>query len=174
MVNRKKRLEPEVWLRGPVAGFDAFLIPVAHSLMQAKEELQWLAATTPPRLEWARGGEAATIGFHVQHIAGSVDRLLTYARGEGLTTGQFEAFRAEADPEAPRPPLSDLVKKALAMLDHALDQLRSTSRETLLEPRQVGRAGLPTTVIGLLVHVAEHTTRHVGQAVTTAKLMAER
>ena len=118
---------------------------------------------------WTRAGGAASIGFHVQHIGGSIDRLCTYARDERLNEQQLREMKGES--EASERPLPEVAAETLAILDRALAQVRATPAETLLEPRQVGRAGLPSTVIGLLVHVAEHTTRHVGQAITTAVIL---
>jgi uncharacterized damage-inducible protein DinB len=159
----------EVWQRGPLEGFDAYLMPVAHSFLQVKEDLQALIARVPDDKVWARPGGAASIGFHVRHIAGSTDRLCTYARGEVLTAEQVAYARAEGTgPES----LSALVAAAQAGLDKAIQQVRDTPRDSLLSERKVGRAGLPSTTLGLLVHAAEHATRHVGQAMTTAIILA--
>jgi uncharacterized damage-inducible protein DinB len=140
-------------------------MPVAHSFLQVKEELDRLALRVPEDLVWRRPGDAATIGFHLRHIAGSTERLLTYARGETLTAEQLAAARGEA---AASGTLTVLVGDAHAALDRALRQVRETTRESLLTERKVGRAGLPSTTLGLLVHAAEHATRHIGQALTTA------
>lgn len=158
----------EVWLRGPVAGIPALLQPAAHALVQAREEVEALAPTIPIEALWKHRG-AATAGFHLLHMAGALDRLFTYARGEALTDDQKAAARAEATdhPELDGPALAKIVAAAV---DKALDQLRHTDPATLADDRKVGRAGLPTSVIGALFHGAEHTSRHLGQFVTTAKL----
>lgn len=160
---------PEVWMRGPVDGFDAWLMPAVHALLQVREDMQRLRDSVPAAHVWARPGGAASIGFHLRHTGGALDRLLTYARDETLTDDQKRALRTE---EEPGEPLESLVRRADAAIDAALEQLRNTRRETLLEPRGVGRARLPTTVLGLIVHAAEHSTRHLGQAITTARILA--
>ena len=165
---------PEAWLRGPVEGFDPFVMPIVHALIQAREDLASLAATVPPSQVWQRPGGAASIGFHARHLAGALDRLFTYARGEGLTETQKSEMRAEGTPGEPPAPLSELVRGVDLAMARALDQLRATSREALLEPRTIGRAALPTNALGLLFHAAEHCTRHAGQAITTAKVLGER
>jgi uncharacterized damage-inducible protein DinB len=110
------------------------------------------------------------VGFHVRHAAGSLLRLLTYARGEALSPGQLAALTAEQDP-AGRPDAAALMIEFDDAVELALDQLRGTGASELLAPRRVGRAQLPSTVIGLLFHAAEHTQRHVGQMTTTIRLL---
>lgn len=158
----------EAWQRGPVSGFEPLLMPVVHALIQAREELERLIATVPPEHVWRRPGGAASLGFHVRHAGGALDRLFTYARGETLSDAQRAALTAEREPGTPPATLAALVADVSAVIDTAMDQLRATPRDSLLEERKVGRAGLPATVLGLLFHAAEHTTRHVGQAITTA------
>ena len=150
------------------------LMPVAHALVQAREDLQRLASDVPAEQVWLRPGGAASIGFHVKHLGGALDRLFTYARGERLTDAQKEALRAEGEPGTPPTSLLDLVNDASAQIDRALDQLRRTSRDQLLEHRGIGRAQLPSNVLGVLFHAAEHSTRHAGQVITTAKILANR
>jgi GNAT superfamily N-acetyltransferase/uncharacterized damage-inducible protein DinB len=157
----------EAWLRGPLAGFEPVLMPAAHALVQAREDIQHAAEATADQL-WERPGGAASAGFHLQHLAGSLDRLLTYARGESLSEEQRAALAAEGTPGAQ--PLA-LVAAATQAIDAAVDQLRRTAPETLFDLRAVGRARLPATVLGLLFHAAEHTTRHVGQLITTLKVV---
>jgi hypothetical protein len=160
--------QTEAWQRGPVEGFEPLLMPVVHSLIQAREDLARLIATVPLEHVWRRPGGAASIGFHVRHAGGALDRLFTYARGETLSDAQRAALNAEATPGEPPAPLPALVADVDRIIDAAFDQLRATPRTALLDDRKVGRAGLPATVLGLLFHAAEHTTRHVGQAITTA------
>jgi hypothetical protein len=166
--------QTEAWQRGPVEGFDPLLMPVVHALIQVREDLQRLAANVPADRVWMRPGGAASIGFHVRHTGGALDRLFTYARGEALGEAQREAAREEGNPGDPAASLSQVVEHVERILDRAMDQLRSTPRDSLLEPRKVGRAGLPSNVLGLLFHAAEHATRHVGQAITTAKILEGR
>jgi len=143
-------------------------MPVVHALIQAREDLERLVTTVPPEHVWARPGGAASIGFHVRHAGGALDRLFTYARGEALSDAQRTALKAEGEPGDPPVSLSELVTDVSRTIDAAMEQLRLTSADSLLAGRTVGRAGLPATVLGLLFHAAEHTTRHVGQAITTA------
>ncbi|MCC7416152.1 MAG: DinB family protein [Acidobacteria bacterium] len=159
----------EVWQRGPVPGVDSYLMPAAHALLQVKEDLERLAARVPDAKVWERPGGAASIGFHVRHIAGSTERLLTYARGEALTESQLAAARVEGAPGEGT--LRALVDLTQAALDRALEQVRATGRDGLLAERKVGRAGLPSTTLGLMMHAAEHATRHIGQAITTAAVL---
>lgn len=165
---------PETWMRGPIEGIDPMLMPVAHALLQAREELERIAMEIPSDHVWLRPGGAASIGFHVRHLGAALDRLFTYARGERLSDGQKAAFRAEGEPGDPPAALPDLVNDAAAQIDRAMDQLRHTTRDQLLEFRGVGRAQLPSNVLGLLFHAAEHSTRHAGQLITTAKILAAR
>jgi DinB family protein len=160
-------VQTEAWQRGPVPGFDPLLMPVVHALIQAREDLERLITSVPPEYVWRRPGGAASIGFHVRHAGGALDRLFTYARGEALTDAQRAALKAEGEPGDPPAPLAAVVADVGRIIDAAMDQLRATSRDSLLDGRKVGRAGLPATVLGLLFHAAEHTTRHVGQATTT-------
>jgi uncharacterized damage-inducible protein DinB len=162
---------PEAWLGGPIDGVDAFLQPAAHALVQAREDLGRAIVDVSPTTLWRRPNGAASLGFHLRHVAGSLDRLLTYARGAQLDDRQHAALTREAEPGTPPADAATLVDQAREAIDAALEQLRATRREELLEHRAVGRAGLPSTVLGLLFHAAEHTTRHVGQAITTAKLV---
>jgi uncharacterized damage-inducible protein DinB len=162
---------PEVWLRGPVPNVPALLQPVAHSLLQCREELGAQLASVTSEEIWTQPAGAASIGFHVRHAAGSLDRLFTYARGEQLSPGQRAALAAEAQPDlAPNAALR-LVAAFDQGVDDALAQLRRTADSSLLEARHVGRAQLPSTVLGLLFHAAEHTQRHAGQVATTARIV---
>jgi hypothetical protein len=145
---------------------------VAHALVEANEKVQTLLPSLPMDVVWARPGGAASIGFHASHAIGSLDRLLTYARGEALSESQLAALDGEKslgpDGRTPR----DMAAHFAAAVERALVQLRSTSEADLLAKREVGRAKLLSNVIGLLTHAAEHTATHVGQMVTTAKILA--
>jgi uncharacterized damage-inducible protein DinB len=159
----------EVWLRGPIADVDPWLMPFVHSLLQVKEDIDAAASQVDDEQLWMRPGGAASVGFHILHIGQSTERLLTYARGEALTDAQLAAGRREATERMARGPL---LADAHAALDRAIGQVRGTAVSTLLEERKVGRAGLPSTALGLVFHVAEHATRHAGQAITTARIVA--
>ena len=160
----------EVWLRGPVPGVPALLQPVAHALLQAREELAAALADFPPALLNERPGGVASVGFHLQHLTGVLDRTFTYARGEALTPAQQAHLTAETEPLTPNTAtLTRQQQRFSQQVDLALAQLNNTDSALLPERRGVGRAQVPSTVIGLLVHAAEHTTRHLGQLLTTAK-----
>jgi len=163
--------EPEVWLRGPVPDITPLLQPVAHSLLQCRLEVRATVPTLSDGELWATPGGAASAGYHVRHAIGSLDRLFTYARGEQLSMAQQRALATEGKSEEHVGIQGSLVADFDAAVERALDQLRATDPATLLEPREVGRARLPSTVLGLLFHAAEHTQRHVGQLVTTAKIV---
>ena len=161
--------QPEVWLRGPLPGFPALLQPVAHSLLQCREELTArLTGLTPDQI-WTRPGGAASIGFHARHAAGSLDRLFTYARGETLSPAQLAILDDEGTADRAPDSAARLIATFDATVEQALAQLRRTPEATLLEERSVGRKRLPSTVLGLLFHAAEHTPRHLGQIATTVK-----
>ena len=164
--------QSEVWLRGPVEGFEPLLMPAVHALLQAREDLEDLVASVPAEHVWRRPGGAASVGFHVRHMGGALDRLLTYARGETLSDVQKTAARSESEPGEPAQSLREVAADADASIDRALNQLRATPRKELLVPKKVGRAGLPSTTLGLIFHAAEHCTRHAGQAISTAKILS--
>jgi hypothetical protein len=166
--------QPEVWLRGPVDGFPPLLMPVVHALLQVAEDLTMLSDTVPPAHVWEKPGGAASIGFHVRHTGGALDRLLTYARGESLNEAQRTFLSAEGEPGDPPATLVDITSVTLRTIERALEQVRGTDVSSLLEVRRVGRAGLPSNPLGLLFHAAEHSTRHAGQAITTAKILRGR
>jgi len=166
--------DTEPWLRGPLIGVPAVLAPTLYAFAQAREDLaRWTDGLTDAEI-WSRPHGVAPIGFHLRHIAGSVERLTAYMRGEQLTSKQLEAIGHEIDPEAG---LSSSLIELLAEVNEALHKSEQTIRTldaTILEePRAVGRKHLPTTVIGLVVHLAEHTQRHVGELIVTAKLIRE-
>jgi hypothetical protein len=162
---------PEVWLRGALPGVSPLLMPAAHCLLQCREEIVSVAATLTDDEVWARPGGVASPGFHLRHIAGSLDRLLTYARGSQLEKNQMAALRAEGEPGDPPASVESLTALACDGIDFAVATLRATNDSDLMIARSVGRAGLPSNVFGLLFHCAEHTHRHTGQLVTTAKII---
>ncbi|HET9010886.1 MAG TPA: DinB family protein [Gemmatimonadaceae bacterium] len=160
----------EWWQRGPIEGVPPLLQPVAHILLQVRESVDELVENLTES-EWnARPAGVASAAFHVRHITGVVDRLFTYARGEALSEEQFAAIRGEGEPL----PLGDVrrVLDALqARVDAAVAELRTIDAATLGDFRPVGRARLPSTVIGCLVHGAEHAMRHVGQLSVTTRVV---
>ena len=163
--------KPEAWQRGPVAGVPALLQPVAHALLQAREEVNELMKGFPTALLWEKPAGLASPGFHLQHLSGVIDRLFTYARNEQLTPVQLEQLAAEGkDRESPYS-TEELVERFNVQVDKAMEQLMNTGEHDLVEYRAVGRAGLPSTVFGLLFHSAEHSMRHVGQLLVTVAVI---
>ena len=162
------------WLRGPIPGIPALLQPVAHALVDADEDTQKaLASMTSQQLSRRPGDSAAaSAAYHVQHAMGSLDRLFTYARGESLSADQLAALAAEKTIHERAFEPAQLAAEFSAAIERAHSQLRVTRESDLLTVRLVGRAKLPSNTIGLLFHAAEHTARHVGQLMTTAKLVS--
>jgi uncharacterized damage-inducible protein DinB len=160
--------QPEPWLRGPLAGSHALLQPAAHAFIMSIEDCEPALQGLPADRLWVEHSGAASIGFHLRHLAGATDRLLTYARGETLTSAQKAALAAERTPGADA---EELLAGWRDGVEGALAQLAATPESVLLEFRGVGRAQLPSNVLGLLFHAAEHASRHTGQVVTTAKIV---
>ena len=146
-------------------------MPVFYSFTMVREDLAKFTAGVKPEDVWRQVGALPTLGFHLRHIAGSSDRLCTYLMSGELTAEQLAYMKSEGVPGA-------TLEELLAGVDGALrsveDRIRTIDPATLHEPRYIGRKRLPTTVLGLLVHIAEHTQRHLGQAITTAKLLGGR
>ena len=160
--------DTERWLAGPVDKIPGLLQPVAHALLQAEKEISvMLIGFNEDRL-WERPGTVASVGFHLQHIKGVLDRLFTYARGEALTTAQLIYLKGEGEANGS---VKSLLEGITAQIGLALLQLEQTDENTLTTFRGVGRKQIPSTVIGLLFHAAEHTMRHVGQLLVTVKLL---
>jgi uncharacterized damage-inducible protein DinB len=156
----------EVWLRGPVEGVLPVLQPAVHAILQVGEDVLPIVADLTPDQLWARPGNAAAIGFHLLHLPGSLDRLLTYSRGEPLTPAQLEHLAAERTVHEDRPALRHLLAGFAARIEGALAYLRTVPEAGLTAPREVGRQRLPSTTLGLIFHAAEHSSRHAGQIVT--------
>jgi hypothetical protein len=161
----------EVWLSGPVAGVTRELLPAVHALLQSLEDI-------PPAVEglsteqiWSRPGNAASIGFHLQHISGSLNRLLTYARGEQLSDEQIAASRIEKESGSPPRDGATMQKIALTAITNAVEVMRQSPQSELFDAREVGRKKLPSNVFAILFHCGEHTQRHAGQIVTTARIL---
>jgi uncharacterized damage-inducible protein DinB len=159
---------PEPWLRGTLAEVPAAQRAVLHALELAKEDLErWCDGLSDEELN-ARPGGIAPVTFHLRHIARSMDRLLTYAEGKQLSPEQLSVMKSEMDPAGTK---NELLAELVVAIAKSGKRIRSFSREQLEEERHVGKKQLPTSVGGLLVHVADHTQRHVGQAITTAKIV---
>jgi len=160
----------EWWQRGPVDGVPALLQPVAHILLQVRESVEELV-TGLTETQWnARPNNVASAAFHIRHITGVVDRLFNYARGEALSAEQFASLRAEGAPLY-EPEVTEALAALGARIDAAIAELKTIDISTLTDYRPVGRAQLPSTVIGCLVHGAEHAMRHVGQLSVTARIV---
>jgi uncharacterized damage-inducible protein DinB len=158
----------EPWLRGPIEGVHPLLAPAFHAYQQAREDLtHWTDGLSDEQI-WARPHRLTPIGFHLRHIAGSVDRLTTYLKGGQLNVVQIDFLQHEMDEGASR---DELLREVDAALRESEEALRAIDPAALAEPRGVGRQLLPTTVAGLVVHLAEHTQRHVGEAIVTARLL---
>lgn len=162
--------DTEWWQRGPIDGVPAVLQPVAHILLQVRESVGEIVESLT-EAEWnARPGGVAAAGFHVRHITGVIDRLFTYARGEALTPEQFAALRSEGSPVRSAD-VDAMVSSLNGRVEAAVAELRTIDVATLGDFRGVGRAQLPSTVIGCLVHGAEHAMRHVGQLSVTTRIL---
>jgi len=161
----------EVWLRGPLSGVPALLQPAAHALLQALEEISALESKFPNSLLWERPYEVASVGFHLQHLTGVLDRLLTYARQESLTDGQLAYLKTEGKEPFISCTYENLVENFKNQVGRAIDQMTDTDESTLTEIRYVGRARIPSTHLGLIFHAAEHSQRHVGQLLVTARIL---
>jgi uncharacterized damage-inducible protein DinB len=157
--------QPEPWLRGPIEGVDAAVMPVFFSFAQVREDLaRYVTSLTSEQL-W-RKTSSGSIGFHLQHLAGSVDRLTTYLMGDQLSPAQLSALKDESEGAVDVPELLTRVDDALGDSER---RLRTLDPASLYDARSVGRKALPTTVLGLIVHLAEHTQRHLGQVITLCK-----
>ena len=160
----------EWWQRGPIDGIPAILQPIAHILFQVRESVGEIVEALTEQ-EWnARPAGVASAAFHVRHIAGVIDRLFTYARGDALTTEQLAAIQLEGQ-ELLTADVGPALRALSARVDAAVAELRAIDVTTLGNFRGVGRARLPSTVIGCLVHGAEHAMRHVGQLSVTVRIV---
>ena len=161
---------PEVWLRGPLPTIPDLLQPVAHALLQAKEEINEYIKDVDETLLWQKPLGLASVGFHLQHIAGVQDRLFTYAKGESLSEQQLEYLSNEGKGNNAIT-IENLLENLNRQTAISVEELSNTNKVVLTEIRNVGRKQIPSTVIGLLVHAAEHTMRHTGQLLITIKLL---
>ncbi len=161
----------EVWQRGPINEIPALLQPVAHALLQAVEDVDELMYDFPHELLWQRPANVASPAFHLQHLAGVLDRVFTYARNEQLTDFQLQQLNDEDIEMQFTVNVKSLLERFKNQVQIALLQIKHTDEAILKEHRGVGRKQLPSTVIGLFVHAAEHTMRHVGQLSVTVKIL---
>jgi hypothetical protein len=160
--------EAEPWLRSTHAELDPLQRAVLHALELAEEDIdKWCGSLTDAQLN-ARPFALAPVAFHLRHIARSLDRLLSYAEGQQLDATQKAALKSELDEGATR---EAVFAEFSAALQQSTARIRAFSPQQFNDDRGVGRAALPTTIAGLLIHCADHTQRHVGQAITTAKVV---
>ncbi|PWK26859.1 DinB family protein [Arcicella aurantiaca] len=168
MTKPKENLE--VWMRGPIAGLAPLLQPVAHAILQAREEVNLMMIDFPDELIWERPSGVASVAFHLQHLSGVLDRLFTYANNQILNEDQLELLALEAD-STQFLTVKGLLTRFNNQVNKALTQLKNIDEKTLLEPRGIGRKQIPTNLLGLLFHAAEHTQRHTGQLYVTVRIL---
>jgi len=162
--------QPEVWQRGPVPGIPPLLQPAAHALLQAQEEIHGLLNNFNPALFWQQPAGLASPAFHVQHITGVLDRLFTYAKGEALSPLQLHALSIEGKHNEGMG-MEDILTAFDRQIEKAIAQLRQTDAATILDARGIGRKQIPTNVLGLIFHAAEHNMRHTGQLLVTTSML---
>jgi hypothetical protein len=167
----KSTTNPEPWLCGPLEGVSPLTMPAAHALTQSRSDIETHVSGLTIAEVWSEPNGAPSVGFHLRHIAGSIDRLLAYTAGRSLTDEQFRYLASERIPGEPPPDVGQLIAAAQSKIDETLHVIRSIPDDLLFEPRVVGRAQLPTNVFGLLFHIAEHTQRHTGQIISTARII---
>jgi hypothetical protein len=165
--------QPEVWLRGPLPGMPDMVQPVAHALMQVQEEVKELMADFPGELLWERPAGMASPGFHLMHMRGVLERLFTYAEGRQLNFRQLAALDDEGKPPVPIDQVGFLVRELSNQINDVVVDLYQIDASILMKKREVGRAKLSSTVIGLYIHAAEHTMRHLGQLLVTVKVLKD-
>ena len=161
----------EVWQRGPLENIPTILQPVAHALLQAREELDFIMKDFPENLLWERPAGVASPAFHLQHLRGVLDRLFTYAKNKSLTREQLSALSAEGNKEKFNGNVSELINLFNQQVDISINDLRNANTNELTDIRFVGRKKIPSTLMGLYIHSAEHTMRHIGQLLVTVKLL---
>jgi uncharacterized damage-inducible protein DinB len=168
-----KQTETEYWQQGPIQGIPALLQPVAHALLQARKEVTEIMKEFPDELLSKRPAGLASAAFHLRHLSGVIDRLFTYAKALPLNEEQLNFLKNEGSEEIRNGLARELVEKFSAIVTNALSQLTLTPENTLTDARGIGRKQIPTTVLGLLFHAAEHTQRHVGQLLVTVAIVKQ-
>ena len=163
--------QTEFWLSGPIEGIIPVLQPAAHAILQAQREIREVTEGFANEGLWQKPGGVASVGFHLQHIAGVLDRLFTYARGMQLSAAQLDYLKSEGK-EDPSLTVNTLLNQLERQVSASLEFLRTIQDDTtVLETRYVGRKQIPSNVLGLLFHAAEHTQRHTGQLLVTARVI---
>jgi hypothetical protein len=161
---------PEYWLRGPVADVPQLLQPVAHALLQARDEINEMLTDFPNELLWEKPGGNASPAFHLQHIPGVLDRLFTYVDNKQLSQQQMDYLAAEGKQVGGITVIA-LLTNLNTQVDNSIAILKTIRPEAITEARGVGRKQLPSSVMGLLFHAAEHTMRHTGQLLVTVSVL---
>ena len=161
--------QPEPWLRGPIPGVHPLVMPTFFSYAQVREDLHKHTTEISDEQVW-KPVAGQTLGFQLKHMAGSVDRITTYLMGRPLEAEQLSFLKRESQPLGTLAELLPLVDQSL---EKSEGELRQIDPASLYAARVVGRRALPTTVLGLIVHLAEHTQRHLGQAIIIAKLLRQ-
>ena len=160
----------EYWLSGPVADVPDLLQPIAHALLQAKDEITDLMYNFPDNQLWQTPAGVASPAFHLQHIAGVLDRLFAYANGKELSAEQLSYLGKEGKQDD-TVMVQSLLENLQRQIVLSIDVLKKVQNQTLTEVRYVGRMKIPSTQAGLLFHAAEHTMRHTGQLLVTVKVI---
>jgi len=163
--------QQEYWLRGPIENIPSLLQPIAHALLQARDEVKEAITGFPEDKLWQNPAGVASVAFHLQHMTGVLDRLFTYANSEQLNEQQLKYLAAEGK-ENETISLNEMYDRFSIQVDKAIEQLRNTDEKILLKTRGVGRKEIPSTVLGILFHAAEHTQRHNGQLIVTARIVS--
>ncbi|GAO44501.1 hypothetical protein FPE01S_03_05380 [Flavihumibacter petaseus NBRC 106054] len=154
---------------GAVDNITPLLQPVAHALLQARDEINTIMADFDDRLIWKKPAAVAAPAFHLKHMAGVLDRLFTYAAGNSLSNQQLEYLRSEEKDEGQS--RTQLLAHFNGAVERSLETLRTADPAQLANERKVGRKGIPSTVLGLYFHAAEHTMRHTGQLLVTVRIL---
>jgi len=166
------KAKPENWLRGKVENVPDLLQPAAHALLQSKEELRQYLDDLPSRELWTKPAGRASVGFHLQHIAGVTNRLITYAKGEQLSEAQLQYLKLEGKADASMS-VEELITQAENELNVAVEFLKSQKPEDLTNTVEVGRKRIKSSLIGVLFHAAEHSQRHIGQMLVTISVVKD-
>ncbi|HEY5407155.1 MAG TPA: DinB family protein [Ginsengibacter sp.] len=164
----------EVWQRGPLENMPILLQPIAHALLQAQEEVNEMMIGFPENLLWEKPFGVASPAFHLQHLTGVLDRLFTYAKKQPLSSQQLERLSIEGNQTQTSSSMTELIDLFNKQVDISIHELRNIKTDTITETRTIGRKLIPTTLIGLYVHAAEHTMRHTGQLLVTITILKER
>jgi hypothetical protein len=165
----QEEAQPEPWLRGPIAGVPSLVMPVFFSYAQVREDLRKHTIGVSDEQVWEPVA-GQPLGFQLKHLAGSVDRITSYLMGRQLEARQLSFLKAESQPSGT---LAELLSLVAQSLERSERELREIDPASLYAARVVGRRALPSTVIGLIVHLAEHTQRHLGQAIVIAKFLRQ-